>query len=62
MFLKCVSICKEAIQFGKKILIFMKQNIFLGIDFGATKTIFLLVRFEGKKFKILESIKTVTSV
>lgn len=32
----------------------MKKSIYLGIDIGATKTIFLVVRFGGGKFKILE--------
>lgn len=32
----------------------MKRSIYLGIDIGATKTIFLAVRFGGGKFKILE--------
>ncbi|MBU3965737.1 ROK family protein [Patescibacteria group bacterium] len=31
-----------------------KQNIYLGIDIGATKTIFLVVKFGAGKFKILE--------
>lgn len=38
----------------------MKQNIYLGIDIGATKTIFLLVEFYGAKYKIIKSIKIPT--
>lgn len=37
-----------------------KQNIYLGIDIGATKTLFLAVRFSGKSFKILESARCET--
>lgn len=38
----------------------MKQNIYLGIDIGATKTIFLLVEFSEGSYKILENIKVET--
>lgn len=38
----------------------MRKNIFLGIDIGATKTIFLLVKINGAKYKILESVKIST--
>lgn len=38
----------------------MKKNIFLGIDIGATKTIFLLEEISGAKYKILESVKSAT--
>lgn len=37
-----------------------KQNIYLGVDIGATKTIFLLVKIDGVKYKILENIKVAT--
>ncbi len=37
-----------------------KQNIFLGADIGATKTIFLLAEISGAKYKILESAKIAT--
>lgn len=37
-----------------------KQNIFLGVDIGATKTIFLLAEISGAKYKILESVKIAT--
>jgi len=38
----------------------MKKNIYLGIDIGATKTIFLLAEINGAKYKILESVKIAT--
>ncbi len=38
----------------------MDKKIFLGIDIGATKTIFLAVKFGGGKFKILEVLKCST--
>lgn len=38
----------------------MEQNIFLGIDIGATKTIFLAVEINGAKYKILKSAKMAT--
>lgn len=37
-----------------------KQNIYLGIDIGATKTIFLLAEINGAEYKILKSIKIAT--
>jgi len=37
-----------------------KQNIYLGLDIGATKTIFLLAEISGAKYKILESAKILT--
>jgi len=37
-----------------------KTNIYLGIDIGATKTIFLLAEINGAKYKILESVKILT--
>lgn len=37
-----------------------KQNIYLGVDIGATKTIFLLVEINGIKYKILESARKAT--
>ncbi|MBU4338207.1 ROK family protein [Patescibacteria group bacterium] len=36
------------------------NNIFLGVDIGATKTIFLLAEISGAKYKILESAKIAT--
>jgi glucokinase len=38
----------------------MNNSIFLGIDIGATKTIFLLVQFVGEKYKTLAAIKVAT--
>lgn len=38
----------------------MSKNIYLGIDIGATKTIFLLAEFNGAEYKILESVKLAT--
>lgn len=37
-----------------------KQNIFLGVDIGATKTIFLTVKFISAKYKVFESVKIAT--
>ncbi len=39
---------------AKTYLFHMDKKIFLGVDIGATKTIFLVVKFGGGKFKILE--------
>ena len=36
------------------------NNIFLGVDIGATKTIFLLAEISGAKYKVLKSTKTPT--
>ncbi|MDP3057532.1 MAG: ROK family protein [bacterium] len=38
----------------------MSKNIYLGVDVGATKTIFLTVQIKGAKYKILEAIKVAT--
>jgi glucokinase len=38
----------------------MKNNIYLGVDIGATKTIFLLVEIIGARYKILKSDKIAT--
>lgn len=38
----------------------MSKNIYLGVDIGATKTIFLLVEINGVKYKILEAVKVAT--
>lgn len=38
----------------------MKKNIFLGIDIGATKTFFLVVKFPKSGFEILESMRCET--
>lgn len=38
----------------------MTKNIYLGIDIGATKTIFLLTEISGAKYKVLETIKIAT--
>lgn len=36
------------------------KNTFLGVDIGATKTIFLLAEINGAKYKILESVRMAT--
>lgn len=38
----------------------MVKNIFLGVDIGATKTIFLLTEINGLEYKILKSAKILT--
>lgn len=38
----------------------MNNNIFLGIDIGATKTIFLLAEINGAEHKVLRSVKVET--
>ncbi len=41
-------------------MIYIKQNIFIGVDIGATKTIFLSVKIRGAKYEILETVKVLT--
>ena len=37
-----------------------KSNIYLGVDIGATKTLFLVVKFSARGFKVLESMRCET--